>query len=278
MQYRSQKQYFARLKPILDEYYEVYKKEYLCSDPIMFLHQFDSAQDKEVAGLISALMALGNVKQIQKSLHAIFDLLKPTPFKALMRWNKLDEIIIKKNIYHRFFNPPAIIAFLYSIHRVILANGTLKQLFVPNLERSDSVRSGLQKTRDIFYKYAFSCYANESKLKVLFASPRQGGACKRWLLFLRWMIRPDDGVDTGLWSEINPSFLIIPVDTNVCRISKILRLTGRKNPSWAMAEEITENLKYLDPQDPVKYDFALTRIGILHRNKLPEILKKLQNK
>lgn len=278
MNSQSGLQYFALLKPILDEYYELYKKEYLCSDPIMFLHQFDSREDKEAAGLISALMALGNVKQIQKSLSAIFKVLKPTPYRALQRWNKIDEIIIEKNICHRFFNSYAIGAFLYAIHRVILDYGTLKTLFVPNLTSNDTLQNGLQGIRDVFYNYAFSFYAHEKKLKTLFASPRQGGACKRWLLFLRWMVRPNDCVDTGLWNEINPSALIIPVDTHVCRIAKLLRLTKKKNPSWAMAEEITKNLKNLDPLDPVKYDFALTRIGMLHRYKLQEIIRKLQSR
>jgi len=91
--------------------------------------------------------------------------------------------------------------------------------------------------------------------------PAKGSACKRMNLFLRWMIRKDD-LDFGLWNEIPPSKLVIPVDTHVSKICKELKLTRRKNESWIMAEEITEKLKKFDPHDPVKYDFAICHIGM----------------
>ena len=267
--------YLNRLKPILDKYYELYKKEYLCSDPLMYLHQYKRAEDKEVVGLISAFMALGNVKQIQKSIGNILEVLIPSPYDALMRWNNIDKLIIEKNVYHRFFTAPVIGSFLYAIHRILQEYGSLKKLFVPAINNGKNLQMSLSDIRNKFYHLAFSYYGSERKLKMLFAAPDKGGACKRWLLFLRWMVRPDDCVDTGLWTEINPSMLIIPVDTHVCRIAQLLRLTRRRNPSWKMAEEITENLRYLDPQDPVKYDFALTRIGMMHKNKVHDMIKTI---
>ena len=97
--------------------------------------------------------------------------------------------------------------------------------------------------------------------KFMFPVPEKGSACKRMNLFLRWMVRKDD-LDFGLWREIHTSKLVIPVDTHVARISRSLRLTKRKNVSWKMAEEITEKLKKFDPEDPVKYDFAICHIGM----------------
>ncbi|MBZ0122053.1 MAG: DUF2400 domain-containing protein, partial [Sandaracinaceae bacterium] len=99
-------------------------------------------------------------------------------------------------------------------------------------------------------------------LMHLMPDPRAGSACKRLLLYLRWMIRPDDGVDLGLWPELTPSILLIPVDTHVHRIAKNLGLTERNDASWRTAEEITASLRRLDPLDPVKYDFALCHLGI----------------
>jgi len=95
----------------------------------------------------------------------------------------------------------------------------------------------------------------------MFPDPKKGSACKRMNLFLRWMVRKDD-MDLGLWGEIPTSKLIIPVDTHVARIAKELGLTKQTTANWKMAEEITENLKMFDREDPVKYDFALCHIGM----------------
>jgi uncharacterized protein (TIGR02757 family) len=97
--------------------------------------------------------------------------------------------------------------------------------------------------------------------KFMFPLPENGSSCKRMNLFLRWMVRKDE-LDFGLWNSISPSKLVIPVDTHIARISTELGLTKRKNVSWKMAEEITENLKQFDPADPVKYDFAICHIGM----------------
>ncbi|MDH5492620.1 MAG: DUF2400 domain-containing protein, partial [Myxococcales bacterium] len=98
-------------------------------------------------------------------------------------------------------------------------------------------------------------------LKHLISDPRAGSACKRSLLYLRWMIRPADGVDLGLW-PLSPSILLIPLDTHLLRIGHHLRLTDRRDASWRTAEEITASLRQLDPHDPVRYDFALCHLGI----------------
>lgn len=102
-------------------------------------------------------------------------------------------------------------------------------------------------------------------IKFMFPLPELGSACKRMNLFLRWMVRKDE-LDFGLWNEISTGKLIIPVDTHVARICRTLKLTKRKNVSWAMAEEITGNLKKFDSSDPVKYDFAICHIGMRKMN------------
>ena len=99
----------------------------------------------------------------------------------------------------------------------------------------------------------------------MFPIPEKGSACKRMNLFLRWMVRKDD-LDFGLWKEIPTSKLVIPVDTHIARICKQLELTSSETVSWNMAEEITDNLKKFDPDDPVKYDFALCHIGMRKLN------------
>jgi uncharacterized protein (TIGR02757 family) len=101
-----------------------------------------------------------------------------------------------------------------------------------------------------------------SYFSFFFPSPASGSACKRLCMFLRWMIRPADGIDLGLWRSIPPAKLVIPVDAHIQRIGRLLGLTGRNQADWRMAREITASLRKLDPIDPVKYDFALCHLGI----------------
>jgi uncharacterized protein (TIGR02757 family) len=100
-------------------------------------------------------------------------------------------------------------------------------------------------------------------VRAFFPDPRRGGACKRANLFLRWMVRPDDGVDLGQWGPVRPDQLVVPLDTHVSRISRNLGLTRRRTVDWRMASEVTDALRALDARDPVRYDFALSRLGIL---------------
>ena len=96
----------------------------------------------------------------------------------------------------------------------------------------------------------------------LFPRPERGSACKRHNLFLRWVVRGPDGVDLGLWSAVSPRDLVVPLDTHMARLGGALGLTGRKTPDWGMAEEITDSLRLVCPEDPVKFDYPLTRLGI----------------
>ena len=102
----------------------------------------------------------------------------------------------------------------------------------------------------------------DSYFRFMFPAPASGSACKRLCMFLRWMVRPADGIDLGLWQHISPAQLIIPVDTHISRICTYLGFTGRKAADWRMAREITAALRLFDPVDPVKYDFSIAHLGI----------------
>jgi uncharacterized protein (TIGR02757 family) len=105
--------------------------------------------------------------------------------------------------------------------------------------------------------------AHTARVRYFFPSPEAGGACKRLNLYLRWMVRPKDGLDLGLWSFVSPSHLVIPLDTHMSRIGRHMGWTKRKTPGWNMAMDITRSLGEIAPEDPTQYDFALTRMGIL---------------
>jgi len=258
------------LKKLLDNSLNLYGPEYIKDDPIVFVHQYEEKQDKEVVGLISALMALGSVRQIKSSLTKLLLLLGSAPAIALEE-DKLYDRVIEENIYHRFFDAETVRAFLLSIRDVLREGGSLKELFVPRLKNL-GIKRGIEEVSTVFNTYALRYSKNERKLNLLFASPLRGSACKRWMLYLRWMVRRGDGIDLGLWDEISPSQLIIPVDVHIFRISRKLGLTGRMTVSWRTAEEITESLRNIDPFDPVKYDFALMRLDMfeLKRKKVQQ--------
>lgn len=120
----------------------------------------------------------------------------------------------------------------------------------------------VEKLREIDTTPVYGDNVHPRGLLQLLPSPTNGGPCKRLNMYLRWMVRQDDGIDFGLWDRISPSILIIPLDTHIIRICKNLNMTTKKSPTWIMAEEITENFRVLSPEDPLKYDFALCHLGV----------------
>lgn len=176
------------------------------------------------------------------------------------------------NVKHRFYSSRDIQDFFFGLNKVYKTYGSLKNLF---LERNDD-EFDLKSAISNFSRKMIELCINDSKptrgIVFMFPDPNKGSprsdgrvgagsACKRMNLFLRWMVRKDE-LDFGLWNEIPTSQLLIPVDVHVARICKQLKLTTRKNVSWKMAEEITNQLKKFDPNDPVKYDFAICHIGM----------------
>ena len=113
------------------------------------------------------------------------------------------------------------------------------------------------------YSGEFHGNSNRKNISYLIPSPSNGSACKRLTMFFRWMVRGPDDIDFGLWRFIDPSRLVIPVDSHIARMSRMLGLSARRSPDWKMALEITESLRLLDPDDPLRYDFALVRPGIV---------------
>ncbi|MGA7837368.1 MAG: TIGR02757 family protein, partial [Ignavibacteriaceae bacterium] len=170
-----------------------------------------------------------------------------------------------KGLKHRFYNEKDIQHLFYSLHTLYKNKNSLEYYFLKNYNNSQkNIKEALSGFSKIFTeeikKNTNSKYISPG-VRFMFPLPELGSACKRMNLFLRWMIRKDD-LDFGLWKNIPPNKLVIPVDTHIARICKKLKLTSYKNVSWKMAEEITENLKKYNAIDPVKYDFAICHIGM----------------
>lgn len=228
------------------------------ADPVDFVHRYEHPGDREVVGLIAALLAFGNVAAIRRSVARVLDILGPHPAARLqtVRRRTLDKRL--GGFVHRTWRGEHIAHVLHRAGRLRAREGSLGAAFATRLEAADGdLREGLARWAD-----TLRGPTEERALKHLVPDPRMGSACKRLLLYLRWMVRKADGVDVGLWAEVDPSQLVIPVDTHIHRIGTNLGLTQRKTASWKTAEEITTALRRLDPEDPVKYDFALCHFGV----------------
>lgn len=255
------------VKQKLEHHYKAFDRSQIEPDPLQFPHLFSDKKDIEVTAFISSVFAYGNVRQIINSLNRFLQIAENEPYYFVKNFNYSDS---KKYFTHRFYSEADVRKLFLLLQITYNEYGSLKKLFLAgNNKNQTNLKNAITNFSNFFLKKAEVEFGNISRgVKFMFPLPEKGSACKRMNLFLRWMVRKDD-LDFGLWTclsdrqdEIPTSKLIIPVDTHIARICKELKLTKRKNVSWKMAEEITENLKKFDPEDPVKYDFALCHIGM----------------
>ena len=253
------------LKQTLDYHYKAFDKSQISPDPLQFLHLFTKEEDIEVMGFIASIFAYGNVKQIINTLDKILIISDSKPYDFVMNFDKTQNKIKLKGLKHRFYTDEDIQNLFFSLNNIYKQKGFLKNLFIENFDaKGQNIKNGLSIfSQNFIYEIKKRTKVKKvsAGVRFMFPFPELGSACKRMNLFLRWMVRKDD-LDFGLWNEISPDKLVIPVDTHIARICKKLKLTKYKNVSWKMAEEITENLKKFDPVDPVKYDFAICHIGM----------------
>ena len=248
----------------LDLHYKAFDKTKISPDPLQFLHLYKDERDIEVVGLLASVFAYGNVKQINNALSRIQSIVNENPYEYVINFSQGNHEDFN-GFVHRFYTENDIVNLFMSLKSTYKNFGSLKNLFLTYyLPEEPNLKNSISKFSNHFIK-TVSLQTNQDKVsrgvKFMFPSPGKGSACKRMNLFLRWMVRKDE-LDFGLWNEIPTNKLVIPVDTHIAKICKSLKLTTRKNVSWKMAEEITEKLKKFDPNDPVKYDFALCHIGM----------------
>jgi len=255
------------LKQKLDYHYKAFDKTKISPDPLQFLHMFSNEKDIEAIGFIASIFAYGNVNQIINTLNKIIEITANKPYKFIAGYYSGKYSYKLIDLKHRFYTGDDISLLFYILSDVYHEYGSIKNLFYTFYRKQGDIKNSLIKFSDYFINYAMRIKGGNINpgFNFMFPSPELGSACKRMNLFLRWMVRKD-GLDFGFWGEIPASKLVIPVDTHVARICQNLKLTKRKNISWAMAEEITENLRKFDPDDPVKYDFAICHIGMRKMN------------
>lgn len=254
-----------RLKEALDKFYKEYDhKSRIASDPIAFAHQYKDPIDIEIAGLIASSLAFGNVKQFKPVIRKILDLARGDLPGFVSDFSMSANIGLFRDIYHRIWNYKDISCLIYMTGHIVREYGSIGTFFVSLYKKEDpDIKNSMIRFVDYLHTIETTpIYGIRSYPRGMFPSPRDGSRCKKLNLYLRWMVRSGDGIDFGLWNKIPASKLIIPLDTHIAKISRNLGLTTRKTEDWRMAEEITSNLRLFDPEDPVKYDFALCHMGI----------------
>jgi len=258
------------LKETLDRLYHTYDIHHISSDPLVLVHGFKRPEDQEVAGLIAAVFAYGRVGQIQKTVRTILDRMDGSPCAFIRGFDPRKDAERFHGIVHRFNDETDILCLILGIKKTLKKYGSIKNLFLKGYDSGhEDIGEALSAFVERFLNMDYSpilgkkALPKDAGVRFLFPSPKNRSACKRLNMYLRWMVRRDDGLDLGLWREVSPSKLVIPLDTHLFRISARIGLTRRRSPDWETAREVTRNLRILDPSDPVKYDFALARLGIL---------------
>jgi uncharacterized protein (TIGR02757 family) len=236
-------------------------------DPVSFVHRYPHADDREVVGLVCALLAFGNVKAIRASIARVLATLGARPAASI---DAADERSLRarlRGFVHRVYRGADLARMLAGAAALRRTHGSIGRAFValaddPRVEVPEHAASRARVFRGLAgLGDALRGSAPSRGLAHLVPDVRKGSACKRLLLYLRWMCRPADGVDLGLFA-FPPGELVIPVDTHVHRIARNLGLTARRDASLRTAIEITDALARFDPRDPVRYDFAICHLGV----------------
>lgn len=244
-------------KKKLEHLFSLYQdRRWVHPDPLEFLYRYEERRDREIAGIIASSLAYGRVAQILKSVSAVLDKMGASPRDFLMSFSDQELRRIFRGFKHRFTPAKDLIDLLRGARDVSLRFGSLYGCFMEAYrDRHDTVHEALcflvRELRE----------AGNNAANTLLPIPERGSACKRLHLFLRWMVR-NDPVDPGGWYGVSPGKLIVPLDTHMHRTCTLLGMTARKQADLKTATEITFAFRRIAPEDPVKYDFVLTRLGI----------------
>ena len=260
----------SSLKHHLDNFLAQFPKEkHLANDPVQFVHRYDDPRDREIVGLIASVFAYGNVKIVLRTVENALKYLGPSPAHALAGFDPQKDARRLRGFYHRFNTSRDLSVLFWIIRRTLEEYGSLESAFAAGLSSSDSNTAGaLEKFSSTLLGFGHEKLYPRGELsrrigvRFFFPRPSEGSACKRMNLYLRWMVRPADGIDCGVWSSVASGQLVIPLDTHIARISSYIGLTALRSPGWAMALDVTRSLRRLDEKDPLRYDFALCHLGI----------------
>jgi uncharacterized protein (TIGR02757 family) len=235
---------------------------FIAADPICIPHRFSIQQDIEIAGFFSAIFAWGNRTTIINKTSELMALMNNAPYDFCL--NHTDDDLKKLlHFKHRTFTATDLLYFVQFFKMHYTHHHSLETAFTPWMKKDDAT---IEHALNGFYRYFFSLSDVPKRTLKHIACPAKNSACKRINMYLRWMVRTDNcGVDFGIWKNISPSQLIIPLDVHVARVAMQFQLLTRKQTDWLAAVELTSQMKLLHQKDPARYDFALFALGVLEK-------------
>ena len=278
------------LKATLDRLYRAFNYPDSAADPIQTVRRFEAPEDREVAGFLASALAFGRVGSVLQSIERVLAVTGPRPAAFVRAFEPRRQGRQLEPIVHRWTRGIDLSALLWILRQMLERSGSVEGFFLTgHSQTADDVGPGLDSfsmralaldleavygsSRTDAAKRSRATGASASRpsgggvsrvgVGYFFPRPSNGSACKRLNLFLRWMVRRD-GLDLGVWRKVAPSQLIVPLDTHVIRVGRCLKLTRYVSPGWAMAREITASLRRLDPDDPVRYDYALCHMSMMN--------------
>ncbi|MFT3682645.1 MAG: TIGR02757 family protein [Ferruginibacter sp.] len=256
----------TNLKSFFDTKAALYNQPgFIQDDPICIPHRFKKKQDIEIAGLFASILAWGNRKSIIASCDKLFTRMDNAPHDFILH-EKNDRLKLLKGFVHRTFNERDLWHLVDFLKHHYSKEKSLETAFSKWLQPGDeTIENALAGFHN--YVFGYNAYAAEEKhCRKHISTPVKKSACKKLNMYLRWMVRKDNnGVDFGLWKKIQPSQLICPLDVHVTRVARRFNVLQRKQNDWQAALELTGYLKELDPEDPVKYDYALFGLGVIEK-------------
>ncbi|MCS7036782.1 MAG: TIGR02757 family protein [Saprospiraceae bacterium] len=224
------------------------------SDPIRVPHCFEGLQDREIAGFWAATLAWGQRKTIIQSALRAMELMDWSPHEFVLGHNEAERERFAR-FYHRTFQPTDALYFLEFFQNYYRRHASLETAFARHMLPGDAT---VERALVGFHRDFFDHPWAPERTRKHIPTPERGATCKRLNMFLRWMVRRDTaGVDFGIWRQIQPSQLLLPLDVHVDRVARQLGLLHRRQTDWRAVLELTDALRAFDPDDPTKYDFAL---------------------
>jgi len=260
------KKKILELKPYLDEVAaQVEVPEYIDSDPVCFLHAYDDVLDKQLAGFFAAIMAWGRRDIVINKVGELMERMGHQPFSFIKNYAEHSRESLS-GFKHRTFTEEDVHQLIVQLNRIIHIYGGFEPFW------ADVYAQAKNQNREliaVFHERFFEGLIGPQRVKKHIANSEKNSSCKRLYLYLRWTVRKNSCVDTGVYNFMPESELMIPLDVHVARQARKLGLLGRTQNDWKAVVELTEKLRILNPNDPAYYDYALFGIGVL-KKELPE--------
>lgn len=255
------------LKVDLDNLYAAFNSPDSAVDPVHIVRRYAAPEDREIVAFIASALAFGRVASVMASIESVCRVLGSRPADFVRDFDPTRDGAALRSFVHRWTKGEDVVALLWVLRALIESHGSLERAFAAHNDVSEAdVGPAIERfssaARAIDLRPAYGRRPRCPGVFYFLTRPSSGSACKRINLFLRWMSRRD-GIDPGGWTAVPPRQLVVPLDTHTIRTGRCLRLTRRASPGWRMAVDITEALRRLDPDDPVRYDFALCHLGMM---------------